>query len=201
MMLGSCGDRAVDTAADPTITTLGGADPEPTDSTGTSTDQGEQGAGEVSADVEVEAVARTGWEYPKVPAPDDVIDAVQVQLDDAPDGVDVLDSVDAVDTEADVAPARDGQTRNSSGELVLLDDAGSLACAHVEIALGLVDSGNAFIATEKVASAAHQAGQSEIEEVRDWVEPLSATIATGSLDDVAPLVGFLSVCAAGGYEL
>ncbi|MGB5756340.1 MAG: hypothetical protein WBM50_05455 [Acidimicrobiales bacterium] len=135
------------------------------------------------------------------PAPEDVIADITDQLSDGPADGDILDSVDVLDHKTDVADERDGRSRNSSGEPVTLDEAANLACAHGEIAISQLDAGQNAIALERIATAGQFAGQSGQPSIRVWVEPLSGVIVDGKVVDVAPLIGFLSVCTDGGYEL
>ena len=133
----------------------------------------------------------------------EVVPEVAEQLSEisVDDGEEVLDAVEVVDAKAPVATQRDGRTRNSSGELAVLDSAASLACGQTEVALTLLDEGNAADAAQQISSAAEQAGTSGIESIRSWESPLAALAADGSVGDLAPLIGFISVCAEGGYEL
>ena len=133
----------------------------------------------------------------------EVVPEVTEQLSEisVDDGEEVLDAVEVVDAKAPVATQRDGRTRNSSGELAVLDSAASLACGQTEVALTLLDEGNAADAAQQISSAAEQAGTSGIESIRSWESPLAALAADGSVGDLAPLIGFISVCAEGGYEL
>ncbi len=134
-------------------------------------------------------------------APDDVITDIAEQLADGSTEGDILDSVDVLDQKTDVADERDGRSRNSSGEPVTLDDAANLACAHGEIAISQLDAGQTGIALERIATAGQYAEQSGQPSIQDWAAPLATVIVDGKVGDVAPLIGFLSVCTDGGYEL
>lgn len=142
-----------------------------------------------------------GRETATVKKPDLVIAGIADQLIDRTSTEEILESVDVLDDATDVATDRDGRPRNGSGEPVTLDDEASLACAHAEIAVGQLDVGQVSVALERIATAAHHAGRSGLAVVRDWAEPLSTVVVDGVVADLAPLVGFLSVCTEGGYEL
>lgn len=148
-----------------------------------------------------EPVETSAAEREVLSAPEEVIEEVAAQIEAAPEVEEILDAVGEIDGNNDVATDRDGRSRNSSGELAILDEAANLACAHVEIALTHLDDGNDSIAIERIWSAADRAGNSEIAAVREWQEPLSAVIAEGTVSDITTLVGFITVCAEGGYEL
>ena len=154
-------------------------------------------------DILVEPEETPEADFDVLSAPEDVVPEVADQLEAAPAaaGEEILDAVDAVDTEADVAVDRDGRSRNSSGELAVLDDAASLACAHIEVALTHLDEGNTSIGIERIWAASVQAAGSNISTIQSWEATLAESVADGSVSDVAPLIGFISVCAEGGYEL
>ncbi len=151
-------------------------------------------------DVEVDPVPQSAADGPELAEPGDVIPEIAEQLEPGAGG-DLLDRVDVVDDGADVATERDGRARNSSGELASLDDAANLACAHVEIAIDHLDGGNGSVAIERLVTAADRARASELPSIQVWAEPLAASVEDGAVADPAPLIGFLSVCAEGGYEL
>jgi hypothetical protein len=132
-------------------------------------------------------------------APAEVIEDAAEELAGAEDGDELLDTLEPVDDAADAPSESDGRTRNGSGELVELDAEASLACANIEIAIGQLDGGFAAQAGEHVRSGAAQADASGIADIRSWAQPL--LVAADTIDDPAPLVGFLSVCTKGGYEL
>lgn len=138
--------------------------------------------------------------------PEAVIEEVAEQLaasedDDLSDGGEVLDAIEPIDQASTEPPVDDGRPRNEVGELVTLDEEASLACAQVEIALGHIDDGLPSAATERIVSAAERAAASGVADIQAWAEPLRAVVADGPAEDLAPLIGFLSVCTEGGYEL
>ncbi|MGH1490855.1 MAG: hypothetical protein ACRBK7_15935 [Acidimicrobiales bacterium] len=158
------------------------------------------------ADDEAETELAVPQEQPELSAPEAVIPAIAEELAVAPDSGEILDAIQIVDSQQDVAIDRDGQSRNSSGESATLDDEANLACANAEIALGHLDEGRESIAGERIAIAAQHAAQSGQPTVRDWAEPLRSVnsgddLGTGDLEDLAALVGFISACAEQGYEL
>lgn len=138
---------------------------------------------------------------PGLSDPELVIPAVADELQTGPSTDEILDAIEPVDASSDVASERDGEWRNSSGELAGLDDEANLACANVEIALGHLDGGRASIAAERVALAAQHAAASGQPTVVDWADPLRTAEVDGGTDDLAVLVGFISACAERGYEL
>ncbi len=154
-------------------------------------------------DIDVDPEETPEADFEVLSAPDEVVAEVTEQLEAAPveQSEEILDAVEIVDTKGDVADDRDGRSRNSSGELTILDDSASLACGHTEVALTHLDEGNGSIAIERIWSASIQAGESGIATIQEWKEPLAAVVADGSVTDLAPLIGFISVCAEGGYEL
>ena len=154
-------------------------------------------------DLEIEPVETPAADLEVLSVPDEVVEEVAEQLEVTPiaAGEEILDVVDVVDTGAEVAADRDGRSRNSSGELVVLDDAASLGCAHIEVALTHLDEGNTSIAIERIWVASQQAASSNISTIQSWEAPLAGTVADGTVSDLAPLIGFISVCAEGGYEL
>lgn len=143
--------------------------------------------------LDTDAVDLTGDE------PAEVIEQVADEVAAADDGQELLDAVEPVDEAGDPPAEPDGRTRNGSGELVELDAEASLACANVEIAIGQLDDGLAVQAGELVRSGAAQADASAIADIQSWAQPL--LVAADTIDDPAPLVGFLTVCTEGGYEL
>lgn len=152
-------------------------------------------------DNDVEADVPDAAEQPELAAPADVIPEIADQLNDGPTTDELLDSIDIIDNATDVADDPDGRSRNASGEPVTLDDEANLACAHAEIAVGLLDAGQLSVALERVATAAEHAEASGGSAVTRWAEPLRSVIVDGQIADLAPLVGFLSACTEGGYEL
>ena len=154
---------------------------------------------ETPAETEAAVEARED-ELATATAPESVLPEIDRQLDEAPVGGEILDAVEPIDGAAPAA-AGDPVPRNSSGEPATLDEAGALACANAEIAIGQLDSGQVSIALERIATAAHHAEASTRTGISQWVDPLSTVIVDGQLADVAPLVGFLTACTERGYEL
>jgi hypothetical protein len=157
-------------------------------------------------DVEVDPVANDPAAVDLVDEdPDQVVARVAAELDAEQDesggtgAGGLLDAVAAVDTGAPVG-TDDGRTRNELGELVSLDEEASLACGQVEIAIDAVDAGDIGAASERLLVASGHAGRSAIADIRDWAAPLEDS-AAASIDEPAWLIGFLTVCAEGGYEL
>jgi hypothetical protein len=135
-----------------------------------------------------------------VDGPDAVMADLGDRIDAAAPSGELLDAVGPIDDQADVPTDPDGRARNEVGELVRLDGAASLACGRVEIAIGLIDDGQTADAAELVRSGAGQADASAISDVRSWADPLRSAVDR-SLEDPTALVGFLTVCIEGGYEL
>lgn len=139
-------------------------------------------------------------------APAEVIDRVAEEmasagdLPEAGDGGQLLDAVEPVDRNERPAIEPDGRARNGYGELLVLDDEASLACANVEIAIGHLDEGLAGVAGDHVRFGAERAEASGIADIRSWADPLRAAAELASSDPAA-LIGFLTVCTEGGYEL
>lgn len=131
--------------------------------------------------------------------PDEVVARVAAEMAETTGGDGLLDTVAAIDAGR---PTRtdDGRPRNELGELVSLDEAASLACGLVEIAVGDLDAGEVGDAGEGVRAAAGHAGRSDVADIRDWAGPLDEAAAS-PLEEPASLIGFLSVCTEGGYEL
>ncbi len=136
-------------------------------------------------------------------APAAVIDKVADEIaasDGGEAGDELLDAVDPVDGAEQPPSEPDGRSRNGYGELLRLDDEASLACANVEIAIGQLDEGRSALAGDHVRSGAEQAEASGIADIRSWAAPLRAAAAVEA-GDPAALIGFLTVCTEGGYEL
>ncbi len=201
----SSGDELADRLADTGDAASDGTDPTD-DDTGEATptlrdpvDAGFDSVEDVEIDP-VEAPSAGGIDLTD-DEPEAVIEEVADQLDDLDEGTEVLDAVDPVDQAADETPVDDGRPRNEVGELLTLDDEASLACAQIEIGIGHIDEGLPAAATERIVSGAERAEASAVADIRAWAEPLRAVVADGPAQDLAPLVGFLSVCTEGGYEL
>ncbi len=95
---------------------------------------------------------------------------------------------------------RDGYTRNDAGQLMILDNDAALACADVEIGLTALDAGDIAAANAHISSASTRAGSSQNNSIASWSDSLST--ASGLKEDsVSVLVGFIAVCAEGGYEI
>lgn len=107
--------------------------------------------------------------------------------------------IDRVPPAGSLPNTRDGNRRNDLGELMVLDDAASLACGDAEIALRQFDAGRADSAAEQLRKASGQAQRSTTVGVSAWSSPLAAVQPDGS--DVTAVVAFLTVCTDGGYEL
>lgn len=134
-------------------------------------------------------------------SPAAVIDAVADDVDGLQEGQELLDAIGPLDRAEPPSGESDGRPRNGVGELLELDAEASLACGQVEIAIGQLDIGLPGVATERILSAADRADASAIEDISTWADPLRDVVDGGPIDDPAPLVGFLSVCTEGGYEL
>lgn len=141
---------------------------------------------------------------PELGNPDDLIDEAASQLaevDDSDTTAEILSTVKPIDTApelgAEVNP-RDGRSRNEAGELSRLDEPAALACGDIERALTAMDEGDRTQARDLVTSASAHAADSSINDITTWSETLSAI---PSSDDLSPLLGFLTACTQGGYEL
>ena len=134
-------------------------------------------------------------------APEEVIAEVEAELPEEVTSDEVLDTIEPIDSDIELTTDRDGRTTNEAGELVGLDEPASLACANIEIALTALDEGDDATAAAQVSSASERAGSSEMASVQAWSGPLAAAITDGAVTEFAPLIGFISVCAEGGYEL
>ena len=171
------------------------------------------GDGEPDSAGESSSVPADGGQ-PDLGQPDEVIAEIESALDGQPvSGAEVLDTIDPLDgkptsseieavrarREGALDPADDGP-RNEAGELAQLDEPAALACADVERALTAIDEGSTETAVEEIESAATRAGESSIEGISVWSETLSGSW-TADGGDPAVLLGFLSICTKGGYEL
>lgn len=136
-----------------------------------------------------------------VSAPDEIIADVEAELPEDGSTENVLDAIEPIDRDIDLTTDRQGRTTNEAGELVGLDDQASLACANIEIALTALDEGQDSTATGQVRTASARASESAMASINEWSEPLAASITGEAVADIAPLIGFISVCAEGGYEL
>lgn len=148
---------------------------------------------------------------PDLGRPDEVVPAIRKRLDDADDtgrnlDGEILEAVGPLDHGPDPDQAvglRDGRSRNEAGELNRLDEAAALACGDVERALTALDDGDGRQAADLLASAADRAALSSVTDIEVWSTTLAESVNTGTNTDGAlvPLLGFLSVCTRGGYEL
>ncbi len=152
-------------------------------------------------------------EQPDLGQPDEVMAEIEEELDDeavsGDESLDALEPLDEEPSDAEIQDAREDREDaglavvdgpwNEAGELVELDESASLACADVERALTAVDEGAAATAAADVASAADRAAGSGIADIAAWSETLEDW--DGADGDAAVLLGFLSSCTEGGYEL
>ncbi len=160
-------------------------------------------------------------EVPELATPDELLADLEPELAEeiaaaaaSPD-VAILDVAGIVDdgpTREEIEAFGDGNTRNSSGELVILDELASLACANVEIALSNIDAGDIGGAVDHLATASERTAGSELEGIRAWSQALADSVsgeASNGADaalgaasiDATVLIGFLSVCIDGGHVL
>ena len=152
-------------------------------------------------DIEVDPVDDDDFDPPDFAAPDDVVPDVVERMQPAAAGQGLLDTVAAVDTIDEVPASRDGRSRNEAGERATLDESASLACAQIELAIDQIDSGFGGIAAERILAGSKAAEASQLVGIQAWAEPLGDVVVGGSGAELAPLLGFLSVCTEGGYEL
>ena len=167
-------------------------------------EDGEFAAVEPEAVVDLDPGSIPAVEAPAVDGPAEAVAPIVNRLAATPPdrGRAALDRVDAVDdgpTRAEAAADRDGNRRNELGELLVLDEPASLACADIEAALTALDEGEPTDARDRVAAAAERAAASEVAAIGSWSSTLTGLSATE--EDLAELIGFLSACAQGGYEL
>lgn len=191
---GSSGDD--DTGAGDGTTGDGADDDEPGDAVGgDDLPFGDDGEPETAPEpIEIEDLT-------ELSAPEEVIAEVEAELPADVSSDNVLDAIEPIDSDIDLSTDRNGRTTNESGELVGLDEPASLACANIEIALTALDEGDEAAAAAQVVSAAERAGSSQMPSVQAWSSPLAESINDGAVAEFAPLIGFISVCAEGGYEL
>ncbi len=165
----------------------------------TTTGTGSQAAAAQVVAPQVAQVAEVPVE--EAPAePEEVLPEIEVSAEDIAEGEEILDTIEPIDDAEPVADERDGLERNSTGELVELDEAASLACANIEIALTALDEGDIAAAGDAVAAAATWSEDSTVAPMAAWLDVLRDARDGGNFD-LETLVGFLSVCADGGYEL
>jgi len=187
--------------AEPTIPTDGEQPAEPADSQPADGQPADEDSGDNTAPSDPDG------------KPGEVVAEIREELDDAPisgdEALDALDEpLDEEPTRAEIREARNDRAdtgvsaegpRNEAGEPLELDEAASLACADVERALTAFDEGSADSAVADADSAAGRAGDSAVADIAEWSEALGAW--TGADNDPAVLLGFLSTCTDGGYEL
>ncbi|MCP3993142.1 MAG: hypothetical protein GY724_29035 [Actinomycetia bacterium] len=151
---------------------------------------------------------------PGLGRPDEIVTRMHDALESQPvAGAEVLDVVgplDEVSTPEEIQDSRDERDgvgdpaadgpRNEVGGLNQLDETASLACADVERALTSIDEGAVETAVERVASAAARASESGVAGIAAWSDTLDGASSSPG-DDIAVLLGFLSSCTEGGYEL
>jgi hypothetical protein len=152
-------------------------------------------------DVEVDPVDSDELEPPDLSDPDSVVPDLAQRLEDGEQDGDLLDRIGIVDQGVDQVTERDGRTRNEAGEPATLDEAANLACAQIELAIDQLDGGIPSVAAERIISGSDRARSSKLTGIQAWADPLAGVVVDGSYADPAPLVGFLSVCTEGGYEL
>ena len=184
-------------------------------------DAGAPGAGQAPSEVEAptdgepaaEAETPSDGDQPDLGDPDEVMAEIRDDLDgEQVSGEEALDALEPLDEEPSNAEIRDARNdrqdpglavvdgpRNEAGEVIELDEQAALACADVERALTAVDEGDAATAAADVASASDRADASGIADIAAWSQPLSEW--AGVDGDQAVLLGFLSTCTEGGYEL
>jgi hypothetical protein len=132
--------------------------------------------------------------------PQDLIDQAAAAIAAAEPGASVLDAVGPLDSSQPGPVGRDGRRRNSSGELVTLDQVALGACGNAEIALTLAESGDDR-ALDHLVTASDLVRTSGLPSAHAWADHLSETVLRGTDTERAALVAFLAVCAVGGYEL
>lgn len=219
---GNAGDQAIDLPSDTTVEAL--SDKENASSVNVSATDGDRPADgpsssttilteippieeelliEVTENEDGEVVV----ELPKVELPDLAppltrVEEIEDQIEDQAAEQEVLEVLaKPAENKPDPIPAvrDDGHQRNEAGNLVSLDEAAGLACADIEIGLTALDEGDTSKANTRVQSAASRAGESQTSGFAEWSTALAAVDLAD--DGLPTLVGFLSVCADGGYEL
>jgi len=122
-------------------------------------------------------------------------------------GQESLDAVEPLDnkpTDGERQGLREGSYINESGEQNVFDQAASLACADIEVALTALDETRNSDAVAHILSAADRAGNSSVATIDQWrpiLQDSAGSIEGGAPGDIAPLLAFLSTCTQGGYEL
>jgi hypothetical protein len=144
---------------------------------------------------------------------DGLLDSFEGSLGDAADDAaidtalgDILESVAGDgfgDSDSDSGSDSDGGfdlPLGDFGEPVALDEAAMLACSQVELAIDLVDGGDVNLVGERLASAASWAQASDLTAMNGWFDSLVDAGQGGDVD-IITLIGFLTLCSQGGYEL
>lgn len=144
-------------------------------------------------------------EEPELAKPEEAVAEVKPEVEELTPEQEPLDALKEIaeQTTTTAPPSdakRDGYTRNDAGQLLILDDAANLACADVEIGLTALDSGDVASANSHISSASSRAGSSRNSSIASWSETL-ATASELDGESVSVLVGFIAVCAEGGYEI
>lgn len=150
---------------------------------------------------------RLDEERPELGRPEHVVPDIRERLqkitaDGHRERGEVLEMVEPLDRGPSPEAAiglRDGRTSNEAGELNHLDEAAALACGDVERALSAVDDGDYRGADDLLVSAGDRASQSGVDDIVAWSTTL--TDSPERTEDIESLLGFLSVCTRGGYEL
>lgn len=100
---------------------------------------------------------------------------------------------------ATVVPAQDEAPLNELGVPIVLDEAGSLACAGAGFARDGIERGDVGWAGDMLNEAAGRAAASSVEAISSRSEDLSAALAAPRPADV--LNEFLSVCEGLGHQI
>ena len=159
----------------------------------------------------IEAEPRITEGRPVLGTPDELVPEMRQQLDDADanspghdgDVLEIVEPLDRAPAPEEPVDLRDGHRRNEAGELNHLDEPAALACSDVERALTALDDGDRQAATGLLVSAANRADRSTVDDIVAWSTTLAEPVDPGSENNrsLAPLLGFLSACTRGGYEL
>lgn len=112
----------------------------------------------------------------------------------------IEDVANQIVADSGVEPMLDGLGEAEPERVLVLDDAALDACGHVEEILSIVDS-NSDEALQRLFAAIKLTEQSTLEDIAVWSEHLDNAVLEGADEDLAPLVGFVSVCVNGGYSL
>ncbi len=137
---------------------------------------------------------------PTLRRPDQVLPSLStVRVTGNGEALSRLGPIDAAPAPGTAPTERDSAPRNDLGELLALDESASLACADAEIAVRAMDARDPDTAAAHLRAAVSQAKASTTAGIGDWAGPIATVNTTGT--DVTTLVGFLTVCTDGGYEL